>query len=113
MDLLDQMPQGSHWRAAQAADPRALEQLEEMDFTDEDFSPPLADWSHEMDVLAAMADWMQAAANRGNTDFTFHPYPRPRNPLGEHMEKKKREAEFKKAKKAQAGTLAKFGIRLE
>lgn len=77
------MPQGAHWRAAQATDPRAIEQLEMHDLTMEDFSPPLAGWTSQMDLLATMCDWMQAAALRGAEDAQVKPYPRPKNPLGE------------------------------
>lgn len=96
MDLIDEMPPGSHWRAAYAHDPYFIERLEEMDLTKSDFSVPLTEWNFVNEQLATLIDWLSVNANKNNESFKFEPSPRPKDPMGEKaMEVRSKQIENK------------------
>lgn len=76
MDLVHELPRGSHYRAALADDDELAEAILDLGEPEPPAHPPLEGWTNELEALTGIQDLLKAIAMRGS-EKTPKPLPRP------------------------------------
>ncbi|MFP7366284.1 hypothetical protein SFC07_11025 [Corynebacterium callunae] len=85
MDLIDELPRGSHYRAAVADDDDIAEAV--FDLKPRSSSPPLEDWTAEIEALTGIQDLLFSLLYRGS-DQRPPRLPRPETAM-DRVEKRR------------------------